>query len=55
MIKDLKKGGIKTYVFGLLGDYNVDYFLANEMDTVYGMYVNNWDFDNSEGKPKEKW
>ncbi|HET8810831.1 MAG TPA: sulfatase-like hydrolase/transferase [Flavobacteriaceae bacterium] len=50
LLKKLKKAGIKTYVFHLYNQFDENYVLTYEIDYIYGMYADEWDF----GAIKEK-
>lgn len=47
LLKKLKKEGIKAYAFHLYGKFDANYILENEIDYIYGMYVDEWDFRKS--------
>ncbi len=44
MLRKLKNSGIKTYVFQLGGEFDEEYVLKNEINYIYGMYADEWDF-----------
>lgn len=48
LIAALKKNNIKVYVFGVTNTVDTDenYFVKHEMDHVYGIYADKWDFKN---------
>ncbi len=48
LLKTLKDAGIKTYVYSINHNsiWNEDYVVENEMDYIYGMYADEWDFNN---------
>src|SRR5690606_12167557 len=48
LLKKLKKEGIKAYAFHLYGQFNAEYILENEIEYIYGMYVDEWDFRTQE-------
>ena len=46
LIKELKQNGIKVYLYNI-GDYkeiNEDYVVKYEMDYIYGIYADEWEF-----------
>ncbi|MDR2084490.1 MAG: hypothetical protein LBP67_05805 [Bacteroidales bacterium] len=43
LLKSLKDCGIMVYVYGLTERYDEVYFLENEMDYIYGMYIDETD------------
>ena len=47
LLKKLQEGGIKVYVFNVNAEKGKDekYVVQNEMDYIYGLYADNWDFD----------
>lgn len=47
LLKDLKKNGIKVYVYNVNDriDRDEDYVVKHEMDYVYGIYADKWNFN----------
>lgn len=47
LLKELKKNGIKVYVYNVNGriDRDEDYVVKYEMDYVYGIYADKWNFN----------
>lgn len=47
LLKRLKSIGIKPYVFKLTNDFDENYFFENQLDYMYGVYSDHWDFESS--------
>lgn len=51
ILKDLKKNGIKVYIYNVNEEiedhnyFNEDYVVKYEMDNIYGIYADRWSFD----------
>lgn len=48
LLKDLKRNGIKTYVFYINFEDGIDeeYVVKYEMDNIFGIYADNWSFQD---------